>query len=146
MTDFKYFATIETKSVLLELSANSSDPWYCSYTHSITSIEHSCNNRCNLVSIHNIEPDNIGYVVWVQYSTSDKFGCGDRNNIELLGLFADPHVSNQFALLLQQYNPLDPFNIHTHDGQQFLTPYYIHMNFTHQAHILISPVVVSKAT
>lgn len=131
--DVKYYGYgIEVRDVCThsEREDKQYGDWYESYTNTLSSFAIKDVEYPDVVSILDIPTNTQAFVVWVEYSSGDSFGRGDRNNTTIVGIFKD--VDSAFFLksaLEEDYNrPARNwedrgYKIETADGQLFESVY-----------------------
>jgi hypothetical protein len=132
---FGYDVTIEKSCEHSERSDEPYGPWSASYTNLISDYITTAENWPGVTSIHKLEPGDIAYVVWVEWSAGDSFGWGERSYTEVIGLFTDESVAYELQRALyshyKTYMDIDSgkvkskvkrpeaYDITTSDGQNF---------------------------
>lgn len=100
--------------------------WHSSYTNSLNSVS-TANEYPDVVSIHDLKPGDRAYLVWVEWSSGDSFGHGDRTSVEAIGLFVDEDSAKGLAACIEDTNSYTNYQtstkvgykVTTSDGQEF---------------------------
>ena len=99
--------------------------WRESWDNHLKGIARAGVEHPDVVSIHDIARGEDAWVVWVEYSSGDSFGCADRGYTDVIGIFrkADYAAAEELQRGLEvtskyDYNRHD-YKIETSDGQVF---------------------------
>ena len=79
--------------------------WRESYTNHLKSIAARDDKYPDVNSIHKIEPGQGALVVWIEWSTGDSFGHGDRTCTEIMGLFKDMESALSLKTQIESWIP-----------------------------------------
>ena len=79
--------------------------WRESYTNHLKSIAARDDKYPDVNSIHKIEPGQCALVVWIEWSTGDSFGHGDRTCTEIMGLFKDMESALSLKTQIESWIP-----------------------------------------
>ena len=102
--------------------------WRESYTNHLKSIAARDDKYPDVNSIHKIEPGQGALVVWIEWSTGDSFGHGDRTCTEIMGLFKDMESALSLKTQIESWIPnkkakkwedTHSYHFKTPDGQEF---------------------------
>lgn len=97
--------------------------WEASYTNSVKSVQLETKYP-DIASSHEFQPNEVAFLVWVEYSTGDSFGRAHCGSVESIGLFKDEAVANELVAKLNAKHELSDEDKHkfkhtTSDGQTF---------------------------
>lgn len=124
---FGYKVGIERHCDHSYYSEESYGDWHESYTNRLENFAAHTDEYPDVASIHNIDAGQGALVVWIEWSSGDSFGHGDRNNAEVMGLFRDPESANFLKQQIESWTPNDKakwdqaksYHFKTPDGQEF---------------------------
>ncbi len=105
-------------------NSESSDEEWGSWSSDHTNIFKSAKpvKKTDLVDVNSsldIKSGETAYIVWVEYSTGDSFGCANRGSIEVVGIFQDQDSAQQFKKYLEKSKDKAELDLTTDDGQSF---------------------------
>jgi hypothetical protein len=128
ITQYGYNVTIHSVCDESYQSPEEWGEWYASYTNRMDSFIKHDSKYPDVNSIHNIKKGKIAYVVWIEWSSGDSFGHGDRCYTETIGLFKDMESAKSLQNQIETWIPNekskkweDHYSYHfkTPDGQEF---------------------------
>ncbi len=122
-----YKVKIDTRCDYYERSDEEYGPWHGSYSNYFKGVTKS-DLSVDVVSDIDIKPGEICYLVWIEYSSGDSFGIGDRECTEVIGIFKDEQSAKELAKSIEEHDNDDEnrtwdekygFYCKTSDGQEF---------------------------
>ena len=124
---YGYKVTVESYCNESYHSGKQFGEWRESYTNNLKSIASHDGKYPDVNSIHNIEKGKPALVVWIEWSTGDSFGHGNRTCTEIMGLFKDMESALSLKTQIESWNPREnkkweeahSYHFKTPDGQEF---------------------------
>jgi hypothetical protein len=95
--------------------------WYESYSNRLDSVE-LVGSSIDAISNVIVDPGETVIAVWLEYSTGDSFGHGDKNSVQLCGVFKEHKSAEELAAFLS--STTGSGTCHTSDGQIFEYKYF----------------------
>lgn len=118
---FGYKVEIEREEEYYKESTEDYGPWEARYRHDFKGIRPQTEYP-DLKTPFELDPDKPMYVVWVEWSSGNSFGWGERSNAEAIGLFQDVDSAVALARAAEKCGE-SGLDITTPDGQEFKTKY-----------------------
>ena len=125
---YGYKVTVESYCNESYHSGEQFGEWRESYSNHLKSIAARDDKYPDVNSIHKIEPGQGALVVWIEWSTGDSFGHGDRSCTEIMGLFKDMVSAQSLKNQIESWSPnrkatkwedTHSYHFKTPDGQEF---------------------------
>ena len=127
MTKFGYAVEIDSVCVYSESSDEKFGSWSESYNNEFKKITKT-NEYPDIVTNIDFQIGETAFLVWVEYSRGNSFGCADREGTEIIGLFKSKEVAQELINAIEYHDRNDDertwderykFYHKTSDGQEF---------------------------